>query len=70
MTDQTQPTTSAFAETAALYAIMTDDISEARRIIRDMLPSERVAFAEQLDSLARIARGTPATIRELLGDRR
>ncbi|SDH67967.1 hypothetical protein SAMN05421505_12052 [Sinosporangium album] len=41
----------AFTETGALLAILSDDPSEARRLITDMSPSERVTFAEQLTRL-------------------
>lgn len=47
---QTPPVT-AFAETSALYASLEGNDTEARRIVRDMLPSERAEFAAQLDRL-------------------
>jgi hypothetical protein len=52
------PAVTAFAETAALYAVMTEDLPGARRIVGDMLPGERAQLAQQLDQL-----------RELLGPR-
>ncbi|MFM9812804.1 hypothetical protein ACKI16_30355 [Streptomyces scabiei] len=54
----TTPAVTTFAETAALYAVLTDDLPDARRIVNDMLPSERAQLAQQLDKL-----------RELLGPR-
>lgn len=50
------PAITAFTETAALYAVMTEDLPGARRIVGDMLPGERAQLAQQLDQL-----------RELLG---
>jgi hypothetical protein len=52
------PTVTAFTETAALYAVMNEDLPGARRIVGDMLPGERAQLAQQLDQL-----------RELLGPR-
>ncbi|MBC9730970.1 hypothetical protein [Streptomyces sp. TRM68367] len=52
------PAVTAFAETAALYAVMNEDLPDARRIVGDMLPGERAQLAQQLDQL-----------RELLGPR-
>jgi hypothetical protein len=52
------PPVTAFAETAALHAVLNEDMEEARRIVGEMLPGERATFAEQLDRL-----------RELLGAR-
>ncbi|MHA4819449.1 hypothetical protein ACXZ65_34430 [Streptomyces aculeolatus] len=40
-----------FAETAALWAVMNGDDTEARRIVADMPPGERAEFAAQLDRL-------------------
>lgn len=40
-----------FAETAALYAVLQGNETEARRIVADMLPGERAVFAGQLDTL-------------------
>jgi hypothetical protein len=40
-----------FAETSALYRVMTGDNDEARRIVREMSPAERAEFANQLDYL-------------------
>ncbi|MGW0920662.1 hypothetical protein ACWD3J_16800 [Streptomyces sp. NPDC002755] len=48
----------AFAETAALLAVMNRDDARARSIVADMFPNERAEFAEQLDRL-----------RAMLGDR-
>lgn len=45
------PAISTFAETAALYAILTEDTEEAERIVSGMLPNERAEFADQLDKL-------------------
>lgn len=44
----------AFAETAALYAVLNEDMPEARRVVGDMLPGERAVFAEQLYALAEL----------------
>lgn len=52
------PPVTAFTETAALYAVMTEDLEAARRIVGDMLPGERADLAMRLDQL-----------RELLGPR-
>ncbi|WP_331736900.1 hypothetical protein OG426_55610 (plasmid) [Streptomyces canus] len=52
------PAVIAFTETAALYAVMIEDLPGARRIVGDMLPGERAQLAQQLDQL-----------RELLGPR-
>ncbi|MEU4898227.1 hypothetical protein AB0B12_37965 [Streptomyces sp. NPDC044780] len=52
------PSVTTFVETAALYAVLTDDMETARRIVTEMHPGERAAYAEQLDRL-----------RELLGAR-
>ena len=46
------PPVTAIAETAALYAVLTEDFATARRIADDMLPGERATFAEQLHRLA------------------
>lgn len=76
------PPVTAFAETAALYAVLTEDMAEARRIVGDMLPSERATFQQQLDKLVNMlgARcedcdaltpvGTSVTIRPLGPERR
>lgn len=48
----TGPSVTTFAETAALYAVLTEDMDEANRLINDMLPGERAAFADQLYKLA------------------
>lgn len=45
------PSVTAFAETAALFAILNDDTEDAQRIISEMLPNERAEFAGQLDRL-------------------
>ncbi|SEU46526.1 hypothetical protein [Nonomuraea wenchangensis] len=45
------PPVTAFAETAALYHLLNEDLAEARRIIGDMLPGERRVYAEQLERL-------------------
>ncbi|MFD3484920.1 hypothetical protein [Streptomyces sp. NPDC058665] len=45
------PAVTAFAETAALYAILNDDQEEAERIVSEMPPNERAEFAGQLDQL-------------------
>ncbi|MEV4975492.1 hypothetical protein [Streptomyces scopuliridis] len=47
----TMPPVNAFAETAALYAVLNEDLSEARRIVGDMHPGERATLARQLDQL-------------------
>jgi signal transduction histidine kinase len=41
----------AFAETAALWAVMNENDTEARRIVADLYPNERAELAEQLDRL-------------------
>lgn len=46
------PAVTAFAETAALYAVLNEDMPEAHRLVNDMLPSERATFANQLYKLA------------------
>lgn len=48
----TSPKVTAFTETAALWAVMNDDMVEARRIVDDMLPGERDEFSGQLARLA------------------
>jgi hypothetical protein len=45
------PKVTAFTETAALWAVLNEDFSEARRIVDDMLPGERGEFAAQLNRL-------------------
>jgi hypothetical protein len=50
MTSQ-KPAVTAFAETAALWAVMNDNDAEARRIVRELYPNERAEFAAQLDRL-------------------
>jgi hypothetical protein len=37
---------STFAETAALYAVLCEDDTEAQSIVHAMLPQERATFAE------------------------
>lgn len=76
------PPVTAFAETAALYYLITEDLDEARRVIGDMLPGEREAYAEQLARLRTMigqsceacGAATPAsegvTVRPLGPDRR
>lgn len=46
-----KPAVTAFAETAALWAVMNGNDTEARRIVQDLYPNERAEFAEQLDRL-------------------
>lgn len=41
----------AYAETAALVAVMNGQPDEARRIVNDMYPAERETFADQLTAL-------------------
>ncbi|MFG2276760.1 hypothetical protein ACGFNY_44255 [Streptomyces chartreusis] len=48
------PAVTTFAETAALYAVLNEDMEEAERIVSDMLPNERAEFAQQLDTLRRL----------------
>lgn len=48
----TGPTVTTFAETAALYAVLTEDWPEAHRLVGDMLPGERATFRDQLYKLA------------------
>lgn len=48
------PLVTTFAETATLYAVLTNDDQEAERILTDMLPAERAEFARQLDRLCRL----------------
>ena len=50
-TSSQKPAVTAFAETAALWAVMNENDAEARRIVADMFPNERAEFAEQLDRL-------------------
>lgn len=45
------PAVTAFAETAALWAVMNENDAEARRIVADLYPNERAELAEQLDRL-------------------
>jgi hypothetical protein len=45
------PPVTAFAETAALYAVLNEDYPDARRIVTDMTAAERAEFAGQLDRL-------------------
>lgn len=47
----TMPAVNAFSETAALYAVLNEDMEEAERIVSEMLPSERAQLAKQLDTL-------------------
>jgi hypothetical protein len=51
MSQSTQTPVTAFAETAALFHVLNDDLADARRIVAEMFPSERAVFAEQLDRL-------------------
>lgn len=46
-----KPAVTAFAETAALWAVTNENDAEARRIVEDLYPNERAEFAEQLDRL-------------------
>ncbi|WP_046500002.1 hypothetical protein [Streptomyces odonnellii] len=48
------PPINAFSETAALYAVLSDDDQEAQRLVSSMLPCERAVFAGQLDKLRRM----------------
>jgi hypothetical protein len=41
----------AFQETSALYQVLIGENAEARRIVGEMSPAERVEFAGQLDLL-------------------
>ncbi|MEV6383108.1 hypothetical protein AB0M31_27310 [Streptomyces sp. NPDC051773] len=50
------PTVTAFTETAALYAVMNEDLPGARSIVGDMLPGERAQLAQQLDQLRELLR--------------
>lgn len=52
------PSVRTFTATALLYAVMEEDMEEARRIVADMPPVERAEAANQLD-----------TARSLLADR-
>jgi len=45
------PSVKSFQETAALYAVLCEDDTEARRIVGEMFPNERAEFASQLDRL-------------------
>jgi signal transduction histidine kinase len=45
------PPVNAFAETAALYAVLNEDLDDARRIVSEMHPGERKTLANQLDVL-------------------
>lgn len=42
------PTVETFSETAALFALMEDRKDDAARIVGEMLPTERRAFADLL----------------------
>lgn len=76
------PAVTAFAETAALYAVLTEDMPEAHRLVNDMLPGERATFSDQLYKLADLlgARcegcdaltpiGTSVTVNPLSNDRK
>jgi hypothetical protein len=46
------PAVTAFAETAALYAVLNEDWPEAHRLVNDMLPGERATLQGQLYKLA------------------
>lgn len=48
------PAVTAFTETAALYAVLNDDMDEVHRLVNDMLPGERATFRDQLYKLADI----------------
>ena len=50
-TSSQKPAVTAFAETAALWAVMNENDVEARRIVADLYPNERAEFAAQLDRL-------------------
>ncbi len=50
-TSSQKPAVTAFAETAALWAVMSENDAEARRIVADLYPNERAELAEQLDRL-------------------
>ncbi|WP_314223611.1 hypothetical protein [Streptomyces zaehneri] len=54
----TAPAIITFAETAALYAVLTEDLAAARRIVDGMLPSERAQTRPASESVARAARPT------------
>ena len=41
----------AYAEIAALHAVLVEDFDGARRIAGEMFPSERAILADQLDTL-------------------
>lgn len=43
---------SSFVETAALFAVVTENTDEARRLLGEMLPGELAAFADQVDTLS------------------
>lgn len=45
------PAVTAYAETAALYAVLNQDETEALRLVGNMFPAERAFFAKQLDQL-------------------
>ncbi|MEU9796287.1 hypothetical protein AB0E27_37970 [Streptomyces sparsogenes] len=45
------PPGTAFAGTAALFAVTDEDLGEARRIIADLFPHERKMLADQLTCL-------------------
>lgn len=50
-TSSQKPAVTAFAETAALWAVMNENDAEARRIVADLYPNERAELAEQLGRL-------------------
>lgn len=49
--DEDNPPVKAYAETAAVFAVLNADHAGARRIIADMTPRERHEYGEQLDQL-------------------
>lgn len=52
MADVVGPTN--FIESNALLAVQADDVDEARRLVRDMLPGERRLLANACDVLRRL----------------
>jgi hypothetical protein len=49
-----KPPVDTFAETSALYAVLRDDVPEARTIVGDMLNNELGAFLQQVMTLHEI----------------
>lgn len=43
---------SSFVETAAMFAVVTEDIDRARALLGEMLPGELAVFADQVNQLA------------------